>query len=494
MVFKVFNLMNFVSAQVKNIQCLQVELQWLLEEMTERLEAVNDHFPLGSEAPGLRQYVNHVYQNATGTWLHYLSFKNPHLYKHLQVEIQHWIAQGFPSATHLPLALENNVSPYAQEIQKLGLSHQERLVVLLALYPHIQPDLLDMCLLSHFFDNALIGGKKSSDKAGFLPTGETALFLLGGDDLMARNQYRYLFDSKHVFTQKGILSLAPVAEGEPKMSGTLVLSDEYLHRFLHSTPYEPQFSPEFPAQKINTDMTWDDIVLPSSAEAGIKDLLLWIRHYHELMQNKDFAKERKGYKCLMYGEPGTGKTMTVNVLSQETDHSIYRISLDQLIHKHGSEATKNLAKIFRLARNHDWILFFDEGDALFSKRSTPSHLTQDTLNSQDISYLLQEIEDYPGIIIVATNNLSSMDEALLRRFETIIHFREPNEQLRHEMWQQALKPFKLNHDINLQEIARKYKKNGEFIKKIKHYLGIRALSKGNMQIDLSELEEAINLH
>ncbi|NJO03751.1 MAG: ATP-binding protein, partial [Bacteroidia bacterium] len=134
--------------------------------------------------------------------------------------------------------LENNTAPYVREVQKLGLDKNERLVLMLALCPHIQPDALDICLEEKYFTRTLLGGRKPPNYRGFLPTGQTALFLLGGEDINARNQFRYLFDPQHIFAQKGVLSLTPVAEGLPPVSGTLTISEEYLHILTTGQPYE----------------------------------------------------------------------------------------------------------------------------------------------------------------------------------------------------------------------------------------------------------------
>src|SRR5690606_39487670 len=104
---------------------------------------------------------------------------------------------------------------------------------------------------------------------------------------------------------------------------------------------------------------------------------------------------------------------------------VYRIDLSQVVSKYIGETEKNLEKVFRKAENKNWILFFDEADALFGKRSNVQN-SHDKYANQEVSYLLQRVEDFPGLIILASNFKSNIDQAFIRRFNAIIHFPMPN--------------------------------------------------------------------
>ena len=133
------------------------------------------------------------------------------------------------------------------------------------------------------------------------------------------------------------------------------------------------------------------------------------------------------------GPPGTGKTMTASLLGKEFNKDVYRIDLSQIVSKYIGETEKNLEKIFVKAEHKDWILFFDEADALFGKRSNVQS-AHDKYANQEVSYLLQRVEDFSGLIILASNYKTNIDSAFVRRFNAIIHFPMPGHHERFELW------------------------------------------------------------
>ena len=161
--------------------------------------------------------------------------------------------------------------------------------------------------------------------------------------------------------------------------------------------------------------------------------------------------------------------------------------------KYVGETTKNIARVFNTARNRNWILFCDEGDSLFSKRSTNVQSAQDTYVNQDVSYLLQEIEDYPGVVIVATNFSSNMDKAFQRRFDTRIDFNKPEKDDVIQLWEKALKAFELGEDIDLDFIANAQHNDitGAQVTKVKHYLGLKALKQKSWKLKWTDFSEAL---
>ena len=127
---------------------------------------------------------------------------------------------------------------------------------------------------------------------------------------------------------------------------------------------------------------------------------------------------------LFHGPPGTGKTLTAGLLGKIAQKDVYRIDLSMVISKYIGETEKNLARLFDKAERKDWILFFDEADSLFGKRGQVKD-AHDKYANQEVSYLLQRVEAYNGLVILASNFKNNIDEAFLRRFQSIIYFPLP---------------------------------------------------------------------
>jgi len=132
-------------------------------------------------------------------------------------------------------------------------------------------------------------------------------------------------------------------------------------------------------------------------------------------------KLKPGYRTLFYGPQGSGKKLTAVLIGKEFDKPVYKIDLSNLVSKYIGETEKNLRIIFDSAEGKEWILFFDEADALFGERTGVKD-AHDRYSNQEVSYLLQRIEDYNGLVILATNMKNNIDEAFIRRFNLIIRF------------------------------------------------------------------------
>src|SRR6201991_4144918 len=145
---------------------------------------------------------------------------------------------------------------------------------------------------------------------------------------------------------------------------------------------------------------------------------------------------KKGYRALFYGPPGTGKTLTAALLGNEMNKDVYRVDLSMVVSKYIGETEKNLELLFARAEDKGWILFFDEADALFGKRTSVRD-AHDKYANQEVSYLLQRIEDFNGLIILATNMKNNIDEAFVRRFNAILRFPFPEAAERKLIWEKS---------------------------------------------------------
>lgn len=386
-------------------------------------------------------------------------------------------------------------SSYARFLTENQINFEERLLLILSLIPHLQPQLLDQFFIKNAtYDREFteFGGVIESPNKGFLPTGETALFILAGDDLNKKLKYNYLYSQHHLFAQKSILSLDRSNDRSPYLSGQLRINEHYLDMFTGLQRPSNQYSSEFPAQPINTTLEWDDLILSQDTLDEVLEILSWIEHGDTLLHQWEMlARIKPGYRTIFHGPPGTGKTLTATLLGKATEKPVYRIDLSKVISKYIGETEKNLSRVFDQAENKDWILFFDEADALFGKRTQVNN-AHDRYANQEVSYLLQRIEDFPGVIILASNMRTNLDDAFTRRFQSIIHFPMPDPEERLLLWQKSFsKHCTLDKTIDLEQIARDYPLAGGSLINVVRYCSLEALKRNSTMIQLEDLEMGI---
>jgi AAA+ superfamily predicted ATPase len=383
----------------------------------------------------------------------------------------------------VPANLIDPNSPYTQFVKENALSVPERIVFALASAPYLKPHLLDI-FLSHSEGigraYSEFGGRRSQSHSGFLPTAETALFILAGDDMIDRIPFHHLFNPNSKLFSNNLLGLTHVGPGEPSFSRVLFPTIESFEKITTGEELKPRFSSEFPAKRMQTTLEWDDLVLGGDARKQVAEIKLWLQHKEAFLGEWEMSRKFKpGYSALFHGPPGTGKTMTASLLGKATGRDVYRIDLSSVISKYIGETEKNLARIFDLAENKEWILFFDEADSLFGKRGKVSD-ARDRYANQDISFLLQRLEDFNGLSILASNLKSNIDEAFMRRFQAIIYFPLPNPEMRYQLWKQAIpKRAKLERKVKILDIAHKYELTGAAIMNVVRHATLKTIDGGD---------------
>ncbi|WKL47568.1 ATP-binding protein [Flavobacterium pectinovorum] len=376
-----------------------------------------------------------------------------------------------------------------------NLNETDILLLVLALVPHLKPDFLSSIIAEYLPNGGELpefGGIKTKNHRGILPTGETAQFLIAGNDLENRiSFYNYLHNQSFLY-QKRIIKIETVPYGEPKLSGLLILEDEYIEKFITGKILKPQLSSIFPAQLIETQLEWEDLVLNSSTLNQIKEIETWLKFNEILLHEWDMkAKIKPGFRVMFHGAPGTGKTLTASLLGKYTKRDVYRIDLSTVISKYIGETEKNLSSLFDKAADKEWILFFDEADAVFGKRTNVRD-AHDKYANQEVSYLLQRIENHPGLVILASNFKTNIDTAFTRRFQSIIEFEVPSYSERLKLWENNLpKGIRIAEDVNLNEISKKYDITGANIINIIQYACLRTLEDENESINLDHLLQGI---
>ncbi|MBK8558158.1 MAG: ATP-binding protein [Lewinellaceae bacterium] len=186
---------------------------------------------------------------------------------------------------------------------------------------------------------------------------------------------------------------------------------------------------------------------------------------------------KPGFRALFYGPEGTGKTLAASLLGQATARKVYRVDLSVGISKYIGETEKNLATVFDRAQKNNWILFFDEADALFGKRTVVKD-AHDRYANQEVAYLLQRVEDYPGVVIFASNLKANIDEAFSRRFQSMIHFSMPNAEQRLMLWKKTFSgAMQVAPDLDWEKIAVSYEISGGDMLDVLQYCALTAVQR-----------------
>jgi len=386
-------------------------------------------------------------------------------------------------------------SPYAMFIDKHQFQFDERMLIALALCPDVQPKLLDIFFTKNSnLDKPFteFGGIKGLKFSGFIPTVETFLFLCAGDSFQRRLELMLLFDRNHTLSKEQVLNIDVAENKEPFTTASVSINPQYLGLLTRGIIESPDFSMGFPAQLLETPLKWSDLILNGALNNQIDELVHWIENQNYLMNELDLlSKIKPGYKVLFHGPPGTGKTLTATLLGKRTQREVYRIDLSAIVSKFIGETEKNLSKVFDMAKNKSWILFFDEADALFGKRTTTGS-SNDKYANQEVSYLLQRIESFGGTVILASNFKANIDTAFLRRFQSVIYFPKPNEQERLRLWENAFpKSIKIDQDISFQEIAEKYEVTGGNIINVIRYCALQLVMAKKEEVELKDVLNGI---
>ncbi|MGY6412325.1 MAG: ATP-binding protein [Alkalilacustris sp.] len=364
------------------------------------------------------------------------------------------------------------------------LQAEARLVLALALAPQVQPALLDPFFLRNkAIDRGFteFGGARP-DSGGFQPDVQTALFLIAGTDPAAR-----IAAMAHLGPDRPLRRV-----GLGTANGALVLPPHRAIALVQGRAPEPDFSADFPAKRLGTALDWSDLVLPDAVMHRVGHILGWLEHEHRILGDWGLGRSLgQGFRALFHGPPGTGKTLTAALLGKRTGQPVYRIDLSMVVSKYIGETEKNLAGVFDRAAERGWILFFDEADALFGARSNGG-TANDRHANQEVAYLLQRIEDCPGLVILATNLRGTIDEAFFRRFHAAILFPRPDARQRERLWRGVLGgQVPLDEDVDLRAMAQAHDLSGGSINNVVRHAAVTALRRGADRIGARDLGDAV---
>jgi hypothetical protein len=247
------------------------------------------------------------------------------------------------------------------------------------------------------------------------------------------------------------------------------------------------------AANLEPAYAWEDLVLPERQLDLLRSISAYLRHRDRVLSEWGYeatVSRTQGLKVLFAGESGTGKTMAAQVLGAQLGLDLFRVDLATIVSKYIGETEKNLERIFTAADGSNAILFFDEADALFGKRSEVSD-SHDRYANIEVAYLLQRMEGYPGAVILATNFRRNIDDAFVRRLDFVIDFPFPEPEDRGRIWRLVLPPAApLADDIDFEFLANRFKLSGGAIRNCSLAAAFRAADQGS-QIEMHHLVRAV---
>ncbi|NQZ09024.1 MAG: ATP-binding protein [Algicola sp.] len=407
-----------------------------------------------------------------------------------------------PEAPPVAPQLNDQQSGYYPDfIKKHALDETQRKIVLMALAPDLKPQVFDGFLVKNSHTErgfSEFGGYHLGSFTGFIPDMRTALFVLAGGDLHEQLNLHSLFDNSSPLLTQDIL-MGQDDKNVPRTHQKLRLSESALAQIL-SGKNAADPGADFPARLLTTSLDWSDLVLPDSTRAQLKELRCWIkmksngRLDSHLAQGQDKLLAQdffKGYRCLFYGPSGTGKTLTASLIGKAVGLPVYRVDPPQLISKYIGETEKNLESVFKEAERQNWLLFFDEADALFNQRTSVSN-SNDRSANQQVAFLLQRLESCSTLVILATNLKENLDPAFVRRFQSVVHFPEPEPKDRAKLWQNLFAGgWSLDPDIDLDDFAQRFDLTAGAMNNVLRYCTLMAMENNSNDISRGLLIEGI---
>lgn len=253
-----------------------------------------------------------------------------------------------------------------------------------------------------------------------------------------------------------------------------------------------QLPNEFSIERLSTNLEWNDLVLNKTTMDKVKEIEKRLKHNESMLKNWKIKTDFKsGFVVFFYGPSGTGKTLTAGLLGKYARQEVYKIKLSSFISNYIGETEKNLSKLFQKASDQNWILFFDEADALFGKRTNIED-SHDKYANQETNYLMQRIENYSGLVIFSAHVKVEIDEAFVRRFHSVVLFEVPNEHERLKLWRTYLpRKIRIDENLRLDELAKKYELTGGGVYNVIHNTYLKSLNEKLNYLRKKDVLEAI---
>ena len=272
--------------------------------------------------------------------------------------------------------------------------------------------------------------------------------------------------AKFRFSPRQVERACRQAAGMARLDGGTAISSREMHRCCYRQVVHRL---DALASRVRPAFGWDDVVMPAEQKKLLQHACGHIRFHHRVYCEWGFEQKityGRGLSVLFAGAPGTGKTMCAQVIANELDMELYKINISQIVSKYIGETEKNLQAVFTEAKRSNCVLFFDECDAIFGKRSEVKD-AHDRNANVEVAYLLQQIEEHDGVCIMATNLIGNIDAAFMRRITYVIHFPFPDAAMREAIYRRTIPAgAPLSDDIDWAFLAEKFQLSGGHIKNI----------------------------
>jgi AAA+ superfamily predicted ATPase len=393
-----------------------------------------------------------------------------------------------------------NQNSYGVFVNASELTLIPRLALALAMASLLRPALYEPLLIRNeasgqgYFEFGI-----QMDQGRPYASGETLAFLLSGGKLDWRFQVQTFLATlssmpTNFDVESKLIGLLELDENqlEKEMQRGIKVTDVAALRFTTGAKFQPEANADFPARYISSELDWSQLVLPDTVMNEVEMIQDYLTYGEDLINQFGLkGKIRAGYRALFYGPPGTGKTLTASLLGKVTGRDVYRIDISLLVSKYIGETEKNLEKVFAMAQSKQWILFFDEADALFGKRNQVNS-ANDQFANQNVAYLLQRIETFPGVVILASNLKDNLDNAFYRRFESMVYFPLPDKSERLILWRNGFSGGCLEDKVDLSYLANKYVLSGSNIMNVIRYAAMQSIRRRQQILTLRPVTHAAN--
>jgi len=272
----------------------------------------------------------------------------------------------------------------------------------------------------------------------YIPTLQTIIFMLAGTDMVKQAYYHSILLNHILFKDQVLHLRKPFANDNFPLDYMIELDLAYYNYLINGKKPRFDHTPDFPATLLETEKSFDDLVLKPATRDQLQIILDYARVNESLFEREGVKhKIKPGMLAMLYGPPGTGKTLTASILGKEAGVDVYRIDLSRVISKYIGETEKNLERVFERLGDKNCILFFDEADVLFGKRTEVAD-AKDRYANQEVAYLLQRVETFPGLVLLASNFKQNLDTAFKRRILISVFMPPPDADERLALWKNGL--------------------------------------------------------